>query len=90
MKCDNCGANLQTTNDRKLQFCPYCGNTLVQYSEEHEFKKFLLNHEEDVRRTKVRENDNRERNEIYRGIIAFIALFGFIFLMIVVGFRLLP
>lgn len=56
IKCKNCGANLDT--DDNATFCPYCGLKIDKPKDPHEFDKWKLNHEEEIRQRKDASSKN--------------------------------
>ena len=74
-KCKNCGANLDT--DDNAQFCPYCGLKIEKPKDPHDFDKWKLNHEEDVR---LKKEEERKKSMLIAGI-AFVVILALLMLM---------
>ena len=73
MKCENCGANLEINQEHRTKFCPYCGAAVQIPETAFDHEKFILEHNEQVRRQKVKEK-NRNANigiAICIGLIVF-------------------
>ena len=64
LKCSNCGANLEFNDDKRMQFCPYCGYALPLPEDAASLEKFKLKHQEEVRQRKHKE----DQLQIYIGI----------------------
>lgn len=57
IKCENCGAVLDIEKENRLQFCPYC-KTKIQIPEtELDHEKYVLEHNEKVRKQQVKEKN---------------------------------
>ena len=61
IKCDSCGANLNTDTDNVIQFCPFCGNAIKMPENCIDLAKFVIKHEESVRKQKVIEEKARDK-----------------------------
>ena len=72
IKCENCGANLSIKE--RLQFCPYCGSKVQIPETEFDHAKYVLEHDEQVRKQKVKEK-NKEA-------LICIAIFAFLLLLL--------
>lgn len=91
MKCTNCGAELQIDGEKRLKFCPYCGNEVkdedpttwagavhsIAQSAIKEISKQM-----DGGRDFIKEEEDKDRKEtkwiVIGLVIAMIALFTYI------------
>ena len=56
IKCRNCGAAIRVGNGKTSGSCPYCGSPVIPDENAFEFERFRLEHEEEVRRRKEKED----------------------------------
>lgn len=61
IKCKGCGGPIKVEEGHIVNFCPYCGLAIERKETKHDFKRFQLKHEEEVRRRKVEEKMKEER-----------------------------
>lgn len=63
IKCKNCGAPIPVSENQKINFCPFCGNSIEVDFDKYDFKKFKLQYEEEVRQRKVKEQIDKEKRD---------------------------
>ena len=73
IKCDNCGANLQTDTETAMKFCPYCGFGLKVSEDIVDLAKFKMKHDEEVRQRIVNEENAHSKRIVKRTILIVIA-----------------
>lgn len=84
-KCTNCGAMLELNSENKIYFCPFCG-AKIPVPQDHDdkmidYSKFVLKHEEEVRKQKVKEKEKEDKSttRILVGMLIFVAvIFGIV------------
>lgn len=62
-KCPNCGNNVLVDRHHIAQFCSQCGTPLKIPETIFDHEKFVLEHEEKVRQTKVKEAREKEKTD---------------------------
>ena len=80
-KCTNCGAMLELNSENRIYFCPFCG-VKIPIEQDHDdkmidYSKFVLKHEEEVRRQKVKEKEKNDKPFMILGVIALIGVLAF-------------
>lgn len=61
IKCENCGANMNTDTDNAMRFCPFCGNAIKLPEDYIDLAKFQAKHNEEVRKQIVKEQIESEK-----------------------------
>ena len=82
IKCENCGAIMQTDTENELRFCPYCGYAMEMPEDIVGLAKFQMKHEENVRQQKVKEQKETDKH-IMIGLAVF---FGLVILTVAIIF----
>lgn len=75
-KCENCGGNLKTDSEHRMQFCPYCGAAVKIPETAFDHEKFVLEHQEKVRQQKVKEDR--------KGTFIIIGVLALVFIMLII------
>jgi len=83
IKCENCGANMNTDTDNAMRFCPFCGTAMKLPEDYVDLAKFTLKHNETVRQRKVSEEKEDEKRSLKITGIIFGAIFAIIALIFI-------
>lgn len=79
MKCPECGATLELSDDRKIAFCSYCGAKIIIHNEnEHIIRNIdeaAIKKAESERDVRLKELDVQEKDSNQRHFISVILLF---------------
>lgn len=74
VKCENCGANMNTDTDNAIRFCPFCGNAMKMPEDYIDLVKFQAKHNETVRQQMVKESIEYEKRDRKSTIITVICI----------------
>ena len=88
IKCENCGANMNTDTDNAMRFCPFCGAAMQLPEDIVDLAKFTLKHEEKVRQKKVEEHIAEDKRSAKVVAIIFGSIFGVILLALALFYGL--
>lgn len=74
IKCENCGANMNTDTENAMRFCPFCGNAIKLPENYVDLAKYTMQHKENIRRQMREEKLDDEKRDNKSTIILFICI----------------